>query len=335
MSESTTLESASLYTIAWIAAIQEELTATFMMLDDEHNAPSDFKKHASDENIYTWGRIGKHNIVIANLPDGEIGTTAAANTANGLRMSLPHIRIGLMVGIGAGIPKCDDEKMTVEREILLGDVVVSEPNESNGGVIQYDFKKVRSKDGEQKSELKGFLNASPRVLRNAVAKLKAKHAYKPSKIVQFLQIFKENDLTREAFTYPETGKDWLREALQRKASNDITGPGLRKLPKIHYGTIASGNTVVKDAKVRDEILRTLEKENVRPVCFEMEAGGLMNIFPCLVIRGISDYADEHKHDDWKGYAAATAAAFAKEFLGYLDDQDVGHASTIGTILSSG
>jgi hypothetical protein len=47
----------------------------------------------------------------------------------------------------------------------------------------------------------------------------------------------------------------------------------------------------------------------------MEAAGLMNSsFPCLVIRGISDYADSHKNDTWQDYAAATSARYAKEFL---------------------
>ncbi|OJI97585.1 hypothetical protein ASPVEDRAFT_97965, partial [Aspergillus versicolor CBS 583.65] len=50
------------------------------------------------------------------------------------------------------------------------------------------------------------------------------------------------------------------------------------------------------------------------LCFEMEAVGLMDSFPCLVVRGILDYADSHKNDHWQGYAAATAAACAKELL---------------------
>ena len=54
----------------------------------------------------------------------------------------------------------------------------------------------------------------------------------------------------------------------------------------------------------------------------MEAAGLMNSFPCLVIRGICDYADSHKNDRWQRYAAATAAAYAKEFLGILPYQDL-------------
>lgn len=40
----------------------------------------------------------------------------------------------------------------------------------------------------------------------------------------------------------------------------------------------------------------------------------MDSFPCLVIRGICDYADSHKNKMWQPYAAATAAAYAKELL---------------------
>jgi nucleoside phosphorylase len=54
----------------------------------------------------------------------------------------------------------------------------------------------------------------------------------------------------------------------------------------------------------------------------MEAAGLMNSFPCLVIRGICDYADSHKNDRWQRYAAATAAAYAKEFLGVVPAEDL-------------
>lgn len=46
------------------------------------------------------------------------------------------------------------------------------------------------------------------------------------------------------------------------------------------------------------------------LCFEIEAAGLMNIFPCLLVRGICDYADSHKIKDWQKYAAATAAVYA-------------------------
>jgi nucleoside phosphorylase len=86
-------------------------------------------------------------------------------------------------------------------------------------------------------------------------------------------------------------------------------------PYIHYGTIASGNQVIKDARKRDLISKDC-------LCFETEAAGLMNDFPCLVIRGICDYSDTHKNDRWQRYAAATAAAYAKELLQITDAADV-------------
>ncbi|KAH7377130.1 hypothetical protein B0T11DRAFT_27623 [Plectosphaerella cucumerina] len=80
-------------------------------------------------------------------------------------------------------------------------------------------------------------------------------------------------------------------------------------PAIHYGLIASSNQILKDAQIRDQL--AAEKG---VLCFEMEAAGLMDHFPCLVIRGICDYADSHKNNIWQGYAAMVAAAYAKELL---------------------
>ncbi|OKL57277.1 hypothetical protein UA08_07587 [Talaromyces atroroseus] len=81
-------------------------------------------------------------------------------------------------------------------------------------------------------------------------------------------------------------------------------------PHVHYGAIASGNQVIKDAPTRDR----LAEELGGILCFEMEAAGLMDQFPCLVIRGISDYCDSHKHEQWQGYAALAAAAYARALL---------------------
>jgi nucleoside phosphorylase len=55
----------------------------------------------------------------------------------------------------------------------------------------------------------------------------------------------------------------------------------------------------------------------------MEAASLMMDFPCIIIRGICDYADSHKNKQWQGYAALAAAAYAKELLSYLPQ---GHVS---------
>ena len=99
---------------------------------------------------------------------------------------------------------------------------------------------------------------------------------------------------------------------------------------VHYGTIASGNQVIKTAAERDRLSALLGGV----LCFEMEAAGLMNSFPCLVIRGVCDYADSHKNSQWQMYAAGTAAAYAKEVLSVIPSDKVQAERKIVDVLSS-
>jgi nucleoside phosphorylase len=99
------------------------------------------------------------------------------------------------------------------------------------------------------------------------------------------------------------------------------------IPVVHAGTIASGDKVIKSAKIRDTI-----GQEYGALCFEMEAAGLMDNFPCIVIRGICDYSDSHKNKSWQRYAAATAAAYAKEILGEITPQAVKTTPTVAEVL---
>jgi len=74
---------------------------------------------------------------------------------------------------------------------------------------------------------------------------------------------------------------------------------------------------MKDAIARDRLIKEFDV-----LCFEMEAAGLMNNFPCVVIRGICDYSDSHKNDAWQGYTAATAASYAKELLSIIPKSQI-------------
>lgn len=83
-------------------------------------------------------------------------------------------------------------------------------------------------------------------------------------------------------------------------------------PHTYYGTIASGNTVIRYGETREAI-----RKETGVLCFEMEVVGLMADFLCLVICGICDYADSHKNKEWQGYAVLAAAAYVKELLSYV------------------
>ncbi len=88
----------------------------------------------TDQNTYILGSIGEHNVVIASLPSGAYGTTSATTVAIQLLSSFHAVRIGLMVGIGGGVPSSN-------ADIRLGDIVVSQPSDTFGGVVQCDFGK--------------------------------------------------------------------------------------------------------------------------------------------------------------------------------------------------
>jgi nucleoside phosphorylase len=335
MNKPISLERGELYTVGWIAALAKELLAALAMLDEEHGKPDDFEQPLRDDNYYHWGQIGQHNIVIASLPAGIYGTTSAATTAVHMLSSFPSIRVGLMVGIGAGIARPEQK-----RDIRLGDIAVSFPHGKSGGVLQYDLGKSRVSEDQGHTthtfERTGFLNSPPYVLRNAVTLLQAHIERKGSHIYSFLEHMLErypqmakNEPNKPGYVYQGQENDMLFEASYVHASGigcvncdrtRIVPRAVRldpNVPQVHYGVIASGNRLVKDAFARDLILKECGEDTI---CLEMEAAGLMNSFPCLVIRGICDYADSHKNNQWQKYAAATAAAYAKELLGFVGNQ---------------
>ena len=84
------------YTVGWICALPLEMAAAKAMLDDVHPI---LPTQQSDDNAYTLGRIGAHNVVLACLPLGVYGTTSAATVATQMLSSFVSIRFGLMVGV--------------------------------------------------------------------------------------------------------------------------------------------------------------------------------------------------------------------------------------------
>ncbi|KAJ6438485.1 heterokaryon incompatibility protein (HET) domain-containing protein [Purpureocillium lavendulum] len=311
----------SKYRVGWIAALPVEMAAALSALESNHGKPR--AQHEKDHNSYTLGHIGRHNIVVACLPAGGYGTINAAHVASQMVMSFPQLRFGLLVGVGGGIP-------SAQNDIRLGDVVISKPEGILSGVVQYDFGKVREGDIFVRT---GNLAKPPPVVLNGIASLQTQYELGKGRITECLRtLYQDTDggdkLTNE-FEYPGAANDKLFNAKyvhpEDQATCDSCHPGaevvreprINSEPVIHYGTIASGNRVVKSAEERDR-----EGKLLGALCFEMEAAGIMDNFPCLVIRGVCDYSDSHKNKRWQRYSAATAAAYAVEFLGHITPEDV-------------
>ncbi|PKY04544.1 violaceus kinesin [Aspergillus campestris IBT 28561] len=295
------------YTIAWICALPLELAAAKVMLNEVHDP---LPQPPTDHNVYTLGSVSGHNVVLACLPGGVYGTISATAVASHMVSTFRRIRFGLMVGIGGGVP-------SPRADIRLGDVVISKPTATASGVIQYDYGKTL-RDG--RFQHTGSLNKPPPVLLKAVSQLESDwmigNRSMNTILVDVLQRYEE---MKEGFARPKD--DWLFQPTYKHEDGQDNCSAcdpiqLVKRPKrrmddfyCHYGLIASGDQVMKDATTRDSIAHDLDI-----LCFEMEAAGLMDELPSLAIRGICDYCDAHKNKQWQGYAALAAAAYTKALL---------------------
>ena len=312
------------YTVGWICAITTEYVAAQCFLDERHESPDRISIH--DNNTYTVGMIGKHNVVIAFLPLGEYGISSAASVARDMVNTFPNIRIGLMVGVGGGAPG-------PEHDIRLGDVVVGISRAEKGSVFQYDFGKAIQGQGFKET---GYLNQPPTLLRTAVSGLIAQYELEGHKIQETIDaVLKRYPRLRKKYKRPNPNTDrlYLAEIVHQSESNaqcaTHCGDDLSCFrerpereedednPTIHFGPIASANTLMDDAVFRDALVK---EKGV--LCFETKVAGLMNHFPCLVIRGICDYSDSHRSDEWQGYAAMTASAYAADLLRQIPPNEV-------------
>lgn len=116
------------------------------------------------------------------------------------------------------------------------------------------------------------------------------------------RLFRPGCVHRDAsWSCEELGCD-LRQVVARPYDARDRGPS----PVVHWGGIACGDEVMRDSTRRDQLAKEHDV-----ICFEMEAAGVMETLPCLVIRGIADYCDSHKNKDWQAYAAGVAAGFAR------------------------
>ena len=74
--------------IGIICPLPIEVAAMIQMLDERYST----QQFPRDPNLYHFGRIGEHNIVIAGLPDGLTGIASATTVAERLFMGYVLLR---------------------------------------------------------------------------------------------------------------------------------------------------------------------------------------------------------------------------------------------------
>jgi len=210
------------------------------MLDEEHE-DHERESDDNDENLCFLGSIAGHNVAIVCLPAGRIGNSPAAVVAMQMKATFKGIRFGLIVGIGGGVP-------SAAADIRLGDVVVSQPDKTFCGVVQYDAGKATASGFERT----GSLNSPPQVLLSAVAKVRANEFLGESRVLKHMGMLER--IPR--FQRSKAGPDVLFDAgYDHEGGQTCDGCKIdhheAREPRdeevvSHYGTIASGNQVIEE-----------------------------------------------------------------------------------------
>ncbi|KAF6844839.1 pfs domain-containing protein [Colletotrichum musicola] len=276
------------FEIAVVCALDLEYDAATLAFDEVDD--DDLGKAPGDTNTYTTGRIGRHNVVMALLPGNAASVTAT------LRSSYTGRKLVFLTGVCGGVPMPDSG-----TEVILGDVVIK------------------------------FGKGRLRKRTNVVLKEMQDKAIDEDRETGYDRLAAQEDTL-----YPSTYRHVHRDrpdygCTDAGGCDEAIGASCEKLkcdsslavkrdrllnaeaagsgPRIYVKPVASGDTVIKSGAHRDRIAA-----DNGVWAFEMEGAGAWDQVPCVVVKGVCDYADSHKNKKWQPYAAAAAAAVAKALL---------------------
>lgn len=286
--------------IAIVTALPKECAAVRAVLS---NVRALFVEN--DPNEYYVGTIEsvsnglRHIVIVAMLK--KMGTNMSSAATTNLIRSFPQIKDIIMAGIAYGCPY----PAKPDKHVRLGDIIVSE------SVQQVDNVKIETAEiifrGTPLIPSARLLGAVNRLQSDMLSGKKPwenyiqyganlENAQRPHESTDIL--YDSQDLTK---TIPHPNDP------QRSVNQ----------PKVHVGLLASANTLLKNGKIRDYL-----RDRLGIRAGEMEGSGLADAAwlhnkGFLVIRGICDYGDHTKVDQWQGYAAAVAAAYARAVIEIL------------------
>ncbi|KAK1250205.1 hypothetical protein MKX08_010208 [Trichoderma sp. CBMAI-0020] len=335
------------FEVAIVCALKAEFDAISLVIDefwDNHDDP--YGKAVGDTNSYRTGRIDKHNVALLQLR--QIGKAHAAAAAASLRSSFNKLRLVLLVGGCAAVPQRKN------ANIVLGDVIISTgivqydfgrrfPNQfirkdapqdnlvkpckeignvltalQTSNVTHHLVKRTASllTDLQRTAHNKGFGSRYqyPGVSEDKLFKSDYHHKHHGSEC-HVCSMTDDSICDTALWNTCEdlgceerglvTGRQRLQEKLKLCQNGDIT----HQNPNIYFGLVGSGDTVMKSGCDRDKLAAA---EDI--IAFEMEAAGLWEDVPSLVVKGVFDYGDSHKDKLWHPFSSATAACAARAII---------------------
>ncbi|KAL4739890.1 hypothetical protein BDV11DRAFT_169664 [Aspergillus similis] len=269
-------------------------------------------KVPTDPNLYTLGRIGVYDTVLVHIPGA--GKVIAANATAHIKLSYPKIELAFLIGACQGVPfiaDCQSERG--RTDIYLGDVIIGT------GVVQYDLGKHKPRGLVRKDTFEANLGRPSQEIRSLLSKIMAwkdELRYRQRKYLATIQESVEAPCpgANRDILYSQDYKHALKicQCTSGQCTHEPLVARRREFaasPVVHFGLLASGDRHMTSSKLRDNIAR---REGV--LGFETEGAGVWDNLPCILVKGVVDYADGHESKDWQCFAAANAAACMRAIL---------------------
>lgn len=336
------------FKIAIFCALGIEYDAVSLLVDefwDEKTLCFDGSA-PGDANRYKLGRIGRANVVLVLL--SNMGKASAASSATSLTMSYRELQVIILTGICGGVPQS-----STGQELLLGDVVVSKGiiqydlgrrfpghfamKDSLEDVLSRPKKNIRNMlaflqtDLERESVeertallLRQLQQKNPKYQypgadKDRLFEAGFRHKHRAPLLPESLCLCNDSAAACEESRTMSCQELGCPDNIQHLVSRERLKPrryvehdsrrGDAHSPSIFVGLFGSGDTVLKSGEDRDQMANKYDI-----MAFEMEAAGVWDTNPCIVVKGVCDYADSHKNKSWQAFASATAASAAKALI---------------------
>ncbi|KAL3468130.1 hypothetical protein BJX64DRAFT_84891 [Aspergillus heterothallicus] len=341
------------FEIAIVCALPTEYNAVTELVDhfwEDHGY--EYGKAREDANTYTTARIGNCDVVLVLLSGA--GKANAASAATSLRASYPGIKLLLLTGICGGVPFVGTGEELLLGDVVISETVIqydhgrrypdrfimkdtvedslSRPaREVRNLVAIFKTNRALQKLQQRAAQFLEQIQQKNRPLgerskinykypgtandRLFAANFRHKHhrssdcLCRPSHTGSDPVCEESRSLSCEELGCNEE-RPMSRNRLEAKRQLELYGQQEEaQAPYIFVGRVGSGDIVLKSGEDRDRIAKLHSI-----LAFEMEGAGAWDELPCIVIKGISDYADSHKNNVWQDFAAATAASTMKALL---------------------
>ncbi|KAM6510861.1 hypothetical protein FSOLCH5_011306 [Fusarium solani] len=352
------------FEVAIICALPLEYDAVCYIFDEFWDEDGDqYGRAVGDPNSYTTGRVGKYNVVLALLP--HMGKANAASAAASMRSSYGGLRLALLVGVCGGMPRGRDGEILLGDVVISKTVIqydfgrkypdkfvrkntvednLGRPNkDARNLVAAFETDRGLDRLEQRTTHFLRQLQANvaqtrrrgkydyPGTTEDKLFEPSYRHKHHLSPTCICRDCFSDFDpVCEEALSSScaSLGCDdkhlIARKRLQAQPQAEHEGGDTSPQPAAHVGVVASGDGVMKSAADRDRLSR-----EAGVIAFEMEGAGVWDEVPCIVVKGVCDYADSHKHKGWQNFAAATAASVSKAILERYILTDKAHLASAG------